>query len=240
MDPVFPRDICCTCIERVKLSYDLQKIFLRSQSLLEKYIVLNNVILPNEHFLFDDESFVGCLPEESEHKATSIVPGRSSQSIKVEIVNDKQLVLKKMSTKPLPKCRYCHKRFPTNELVRKHLINCKLKEIHTCDYCSSRFPSLSAKKFHIKMQHCEEIGIKAPEYVCNICNEVFPSTNARAYHKTTRHNTSGKCYTCNICGKSFVIKNSYNQHMEIHDKSVSKVVCPVCGKSFHYRGEFFF
>lgn len=236
MDPIFPKDICSTCIERVKLSYDLQKIFLKSQTLLEKYNVLNNMILPNENFLLDDDC-VGYNSEDSEHRNLPKVPGRSSKSIKVEVLNDNQLIVKKVSTKPLPKCRYCHKRFPTNDLVKKHLINCRFKEMHICDYCACRFPSMTAKKFHMKMKHCEEIGVKAPQYVCNFCNEVFSSSNARAYHKLTRHNTSGKSYTCNICGKSFVIKNSYNQHMEVHDKTVSKVVCPVCGKSFHYRGK---
>lgn len=239
MDSVFPTNICYTCIERVKLIYDLQKVFLKSQSLLENFFILNNIILPNEHFLLDGED-IGHFIEDSEHKAAQKVPGRSSNSVKVELINNKQLVVRKVSTRPLPKCRYCHKRFPTKEFVKKHLINCKLKEIHLCDYCSCKFPTMTAKKFHIKLKHSEELGVKRPEYACNICNEVFRTSNARAYHKNTRHNTSGISYTCNICNKSFLIKNSYNQHMEVHDKSASKVVCPICGKSFHYRGEFIF
>lgn len=237
MDAVYPRVICHTCIERVKLSYDLKQICLTSQSILEKYVALNDIITPNENLLLDSEDVVGYVQEEC--KSVQKMPGRSSSSIKVELLNDNQFVVKKVTTKPLPKCRYCHKRFPTNELVKKHYINCKLKERHTCDYCPCQFPSLTAKTFHIKVKHSEQIGIKSPEYACNICNEVFSSSNARGYHKITRHNTSGKFYTCEICGKSFVIKNSFNQHMEVHNKGASKVVCPICGKSFHYRGKLY-
>lgn len=238
MDSMYPKDICGTCVERVKLAYNLQNVFLKSQCLLEKYITLNNIILPGENFLLNCEDVVGHISEDLEHKKVQKVPGRSSHSIKVELLSDNKFIVKKVSTKPLPKCRYCHKRFPTAQLVKKHLALCKSVEKHVCDYCSCQFPTLSSKKFHVKIRHSGEIGVKAPEYQCDICNEVFPSSNARAYHKVTRHNTSGKNYTCEICGKSFIIKNSFNQHMEVHNKGVSKVVCPICGKSFHYRGEF--
>lgn len=237
MDSVYPKHICSTCIQQVKLCYDFQNIFHKSQTILERYITLNNIILPEEQFLIDYEDVVGHIPEDLELKTVQQVPGRSSQSIKVEFLSDNQFVIKKVTTKPLPKCRYCHKRFPTSELVRKHLNICKSKEKHMCDYCSCQFPTLSTKKFHIKMKHSDKIGIKAPEFECDVCKEVFPSSNARNYHKITRHNTSGKTYTCEICGKSFVIKNSFNQHMEVHNKDVSKVICPICGKGFHYRGE---
>lgn len=237
MDSVYPKNICCTCIEQVKLSYDLENIFLKSQSILEKYIALNNIILPNENFIIDCEDVVGHIPEDLESKKVQKVPGRSSHTLKVEMLNENQFVVKRVTIKPLPKCRYCHKRYPTPELLKRHSEDCKAKEIHLCDYCPCQFPTLSSKKFHIKVKHPDQIGLKAPEYPCDVCKEVFPSSNARAYHKVTRHNTAGKHYTCEICSKSFVIKNSYNQHMEIHNKDVSKVVCPICGKSFHYRGK---
>lgn len=237
MHTEYPKDICSGCVDRVKFAYDLQKVFLKSQTILEKYVALNNIILPEENYLVDSEDVVGHISEDLEKKAIRQVPGRSSQSLKVELLGGNTFVVKKVSTKPLPKCRYCHKRFPSVQLVKKHLLVCKSVESHRCEYCSCQFPTLSSKKFHLKMRHSEQIGVKPPEYQCNICNEVFLTSNARAYHKVTRHNTSGKHYTCNVCNKSFVIKNSYNQHMEIHNKGVNKVVCPVCGKGFHYRGE---
>lgn len=236
MDSVYPKHICSTCVEQVKLCYDFQNIFLKSQNILERYIALNNIILPEEHFLIDYEDVVGHIREDLDLKTVQQVPGRSSQCLKVELHNENQFVVKKVATKPLPKCRYCHKRFPTFELVRKHLIGCKLREKHGCDYCSCQFPTLSSKRFHIRRKHSDKIGEKAPEFKCDICNELFQSANSRNYHKLTRHNTSGKTYTCEICGKSFLIKNSFNQHMEVHNKDVSKVICPICGKGFHYRG----
>lgn len=228
--------MCQICDQRAKLIYDFKNIFFKSQSILEKYISLNNIIIPEEIFLLNCEDVVGHIPEDFENKQIQKVTNRSTNSLKVELLNDNEFMIKKGSLKPLPKCRYCHKRFPTLGLVKKHTLNCKSTETFKCDYCTFSFPSLTSRKRHVKLKHIKETGLDVPHYECDICKQKFPSTSARTYHKVTRHNTSGKLYACEICHKTFVIKSSLNQHKEVHNKGQSKVVCPICGKSFHYKG----
>ncbi|KAJ8970611.1 hypothetical protein NQ314_001146 [Rhamnusium bicolor] len=131
------------------------------------------------------------------------------------------------------KCSYCQEEFISNEKLAQHLAVCNRFALIKCDFCNRNFSSSASKAFHMKMKH---VPIQ-PEIKCEICNLVFKNSRTLVYHQKTKHNAKGKTFVCELCGKSFYLKNGLTQHMDTHNKAVSKVVCPICGKSFHYKGK---
>ena len=69
--------------------------------------------------------------------------------------------------------------------------------------------------------------------MCDICGKSFHYQRYLLNHKKRLH-VEGKAHQCTDCGKMFRLKQTLQEHMEIHNKK--DYICTECGKHFgHYR-----
>ena len=69
--------------------------------------------------------------------------------------------------------------------------------------------------------------------MCDICGKSFHYQRYLMNHKRRLH-VEGKAHQCTDCGKMFRLKQTLQEHMEIHNKK--DYICAECGKHFtHYR-----
>lgn len=238
----------------MRLCYDFKEIFRKSQSILEKYIFLNTsdwdniesseiIRLEIQESLNGKVSSDGSISSNEEDIADD---GNSTKSSLKKLNNLNNTIRSRTKgdvteicvevdeykvRRSKHRCTKCSKRCLNAEMLQKHMKSCTDTGTYECDLCTLRFDTKKQKNTHISYYHSKR------EYKCDRCDAVFPSTGTVWYHKNRVH--ANNTFTCKVCGKTFNMKNSYNKHLNTHNKDVSKVICQICGKGFHYESKYF-
>ncbi|XP_044732965.1 zinc finger protein 660-like [Chrysoperla carnea] len=98
---------------------------------------------------------------------------------------------------------------------------------HTCDVCKKRFTNIYQLKRH-KFRHSGRL------LNCQQCDKSFKDKWALKRHKKEMHSHIEKNAACHVCGKS-VSKKNLSSHMQIHKSERHKLTCEICLKTFLHR-----
>ncbi|KAJ8704929.1 hypothetical protein PYW08_012249 [Mythimna loreyi] len=128
------------------------------------------------------------------------------------------------------KNKYTYEQHLKNSLKHNTLENLGIK----CDHCDKLFTSREALRNHVK-----EIG--GVKFTCDICNKDCKSKGTLAIHISTVHHKikrKTKPKICEVCGKSFTVRKSLVEHLNLH-LGVRPHVCKDCGATFIYSAALF-
>ena len=89
-----------------------------------------------------------------------------------------------------------------NSRMRKHLAD---EKRFGCPHCAKKFKRKKAFNDHLRV-HRSEHG----PYSCEHCGQRFKHLSHKAIHMRTH--TGERPFTCGSCGRSFMAKNTLNQH----------------------------
>ena len=84
----------------------------------------------------------------------------------------------------------------------------------TCDICEKLFPVPIELKWHINVDHCENVA-----YICDICEKLYKTKLILRNHYNHNHNaTAAREYKCISCTKSFKHEWTLSFHIKtVHE-----------------------
>uniref|UniRef100_A0A1Q3F1F6 C2h2-type zn-finger protein n=1 Tax=Culex tarsalis TaxID=7177 RepID=A0A1Q3F1F6_CULTA len=121
-------------------------------------------------------------------------------------------------------CKTCFRRYPSEKLLRKHMVVTYAKESYVCDTCGKPFSQSQAFETHLATHR------ETSDYPCPICSKKFKhETTARACE--LRHLRQTVDYSCNICGGKFASSSHLKSHLISHSET-TPFSCSICGLRF--------
>ena len=130
---------------------------------------------------------------------------------------------KKYGVKPKPVfCEECNEEFSTQNLYWTHAFKVHDKGVVFCEVCCMKLMKWRYKR-HLA-SHSEK-SLQCPK-----CESLFRAEYQLKKHLTTYHPEKYK-FNCEQCGKGFMLKTSFEHHMNIH-LGLKPYVCDICACGF--------
>lgn len=123
-------------------------------------------------------------------------------------------------------CRFCSKRFSTEQYRISHEKFHARAAIHTCEFCPQRFTRKSERDMHRRSHTGQRL------FVCDICQRSFCRKGDLESH--VRRHMNKKPFECAICQGRFPCKDDLVAHAELHKKE-KPFECDVCHRRFPHR-----
>ena len=136
-----------------------------------------------------------------------------------------------------PTCAHCLTEFATRRQLLQHMNdNHQVENIQQhvngsefkCSACCVIFPTSMELDLHTTGRSCSKV------YECSFCFQVFYTPKDRQVHQAEHR---GKSYLCSLCGKTYKMRDLYNEHMLQH-AGTQPHECFKCGKKFGIKSVF--
>ncbi len=136
------------------------------------------------------------------------------------------------------KCKFCNKRFGSNNALRQHMVKCKPDIISDAKYAEKLFPCGKCHRvFTRKATLVSHMNLHTGQFQCEKCKKCFSTP-----FTCQRHVAEGKClgeeegdaqgrFSCSMCDKSYTHHWQLNLHIA-RDHSEGVLCCNMCTKSF--------
>ena len=130
------------------------------------------------------------------------------------------------------KCEICFEKFSHRKRLRAHIFNEHPNDFVHCDRCQKSFTKEEALNDHLKFDHANDV-------TCELCAKTCMSMSALKAHMKNQHrdpDEKKERFFCDQCGKSFTVKNSLREHINVaHNKNAKKLECEICHAKFNYK-----
>ncbi|XP_034236771.1 oocyte zinc finger protein XlCOF7.1-like [Thrips palmi] len=132
------------------------------------------------------------------------------------------------------RCQKCNLILKSRKTYFVHLKNTQCGSVpQHCTLCRKVLWSKRALSIHYRMKHFNSTRVG---FLCRICKQKFDSKSERAQHYAEDHKGDSP-FSCPICQKGFASKSGMYGHKQTHEKmSLSK--CEFCGKEFSRRDSY--
>ena len=128
-------------------------------------------------------------------------------------------------------CKFCGKKFASNQLRNKHQ-NLTHTKRFPCSQCNKVFSEKTRLVIHSRTHSGEK------PFVCEDCGFSCAQRDNLRLHKEFKHPALGlqdKKYSCDLCSASFLTRSNLTRHAVSHT-DLKEFVCETCGKAFKEPG----
>ena len=138
--------------------------------------------------------------------------------------------------------RTCPERFPSDDLLRKHVRHTHGNRVYTCDVCERVCRDNFDLKRHQSKKHSVNRRTGEIEYPCTApgCSQTC-STGAELAHHERIHSstrvTKDAQHECEQCHRAFKNAESHKKHLKVHLYSGRSHKCVYCNKAYKYKGD---
>ena len=138
-----------------------------------------------------------------------------------------------------PECGLCGKKYPTRQIVKKHIFTVHLEEMDhedfkkhiipvqeefECEQCKKKFSKKERLERHARVYHMEE-------FKCEKCGKRFSRKENLIRHITVRQELK---FECELCHEKFSLRCEKMRHLknehEIEAGDEAKMKCEVCDR----------
>lgn len=188
-------------------------------------ITTPNIQIMKEHFTRkhpDSKKLFCCLPP------CKYKPMAHAKSFKMH----KRLVhARGLGTKgagPSLNCAVCSREFNNAKACGTHMTLAHGPGRFKCKLCSDALQTCDERKLHYLLKHPGQF-----HFECKLCKKTFQYKSSLYIHRSNVHFKTQETFTCNYCNKEFQKKDSYREHLQIHEGP--RHTCSYCPMRFVQR-----